>query len=60
MLHLLLTSLLFSLGTMATAWKQEDGWIPTCTAAGCPGMRSLCLTYVAGGKRYYCYRNHEN
>jgi hypothetical protein len=59
MLHILLTSLNLVFGTMATAWKQEDGWIASCTAAGCPGMRSLCLSYTAGGKTFYCYRNHD-
>lgn len=42
------------------AWKQEDGWIASCTAAGCSGMRSPCLTYVANGKTFYCYRNAED
>jgi hypothetical protein len=59
MLHIVLTSLTFVLASMTTAWKTEDGWIASCSAAGCPGLRVMCLSYAAGGKTYYCYRNHD-
>lgn len=46
---------LLGLGSLATAWRTEDGWIGTCTAAGCSGRYSICLSYTARGVTYYCY-----
>lgn len=57
---IMLAALIVTGATALLAWKKEAGWIASCTAAGCPGMRSPCLTYVAGGKMFYCYRNQES
>lgn len=59
MLRALVVSSLAFAGILAKEWKKEDGWIATCTAAGCPGRLAACLTYEVGGKMYYCYRSYE-
>lgn len=56
----LIIALVVTVATAQLAWKKEDGWIASCTAAGCPGMRSPCLSYVANGTTYYCYRNADD
>jgi hypothetical protein len=59
MLRGLLVSATVVVGVMSKQWVKEDGWISTCTAAGCPGRQYACLEYVVNGTRFYCYRNYS-
>ncbi|HWA16827.1 MAG TPA: hypothetical protein VG817_10345 [Gemmatimonadales bacterium] len=53
-----LAFLFTSLATMETSLESQ--WISTCEGAGCHGRYVECLSYVAGGKRFYCYRNFDS
>lgn len=56
---LLALSIIVAGPAITALWHKESGWISTCAAVGCHGMRSVCYEYRLSGVSRYCYRGAD-